>query len=48
MLQLVLSNLLFEARNGTEIGRDVLVSRILKSPDILSRHLSGNPVVLDL
>ena len=32
ILQLLLSTLLFEARNGTKIGHDFVVSRVLKSP----------------
>jgi len=33
ILQLLLSNLLFEARNDTKIGPDFLVCRVLKGPE---------------
>jgi len=48
MLQLLLSNLLFEAENGTKIGPDFFgissTEKSWKIPDFFPRRLSGNPV----
>jgi len=47
ILQLLLSTLLFKARNDTKVGPDFFwmssTEKSRKSPDLLSRHLSGNP-----